>query len=196
VVCEELGQPAQERGVRVVVRTEAGVPRPRPLDRAHGDDRGTQPLRDVVQHPVRVRADPVDLVDEDQRGDAQPMERPHEDAGLRLDALHRGDDEDGAVEHAEGPFHLGDEVRVPGGVDEVDGDVVDGERHDGRPDGDAALPLERQGVGLRAAGIHTADLVDDTGDVEQPLGKGRLTGVDVRQDAQVECGHASCPLCG
>jgi hypothetical protein len=47
-----------------------------------------------------------------------------------LDALHRGDDEDHAVEHGEGPFHLGDEVRVAGCVDQVDLDVVDGEAHD------------------------------------------------------------------
>ena len=33
-----------------------------------------------------------------------------------------------AVEHAQHPFHLGDEVRVAGRVDQVDGDVADRER--------------------------------------------------------------------
>ncbi len=36
-------------------------------------------------------------------------------------------------------------------------------------------------AGLRRALIDAADLVDDTGGVEQPLGQGRLTGVYMRQ---------------
>jgi hypothetical protein len=32
-----------------------------------------------------------------------------------------------------------------------------------------------------------ADLVDDSGRVEQPLGESGLTGVYMRQDSQVEC---------
>ena len=82
------------------------------------------------------------------------------------------------------PFHLGDEVRVAGRVDQVDRDVVDDERHDRGLDRDAALPFERQGIGLGVAVIDAADLVDDTGGVEQPLGEGRLTGVYMRQDPQ------------
>jgi len=37
-------------------------------------------------------------------------------------------------------------------------------------------------------------IVDDAGGVEQPLGQGGLTGVYMRQDAQVERSHdTSCP---
>ena len=58
----------------------------------------------------------------------------------------------------------------------------------------AALPLQRQGVGLGAAVVDPADLVDDPGGVQQPLGEAGLTGVDVRQDPQVQRAHeASCP---
>jgi hypothetical protein len=116
-------------------------------------------------------------------------------AWLRLHALDGGDDQHGAVEHAQHPFHLGDEVRVAGRVDQVDGDVIDDERHHGGLDRDAALPFQRQGVGLGAAVVDAADLVDDAGGVEQPLGQARLTGVYVRQDPQVQRAHeASCPL--
>ena len=107
-------------------------------------------------------------------------------ARLRLHALDGGDHENGAVEHVQHPFHLGDEVRVSRRVDQVDGDVVDDERHDGGLDRDAALSLQRQEVGLRAAVIDAADLVDDTGGVQQPLGESCLTGVYMRQDPQVE----------
>jgi hypothetical protein len=83
---------------------------------------------------------------------------------------------------------------VAGRVDQVDRDVVDDERHDGRLDRNAALPFQRQGIGLGAARIDAADLVDDTGGIEQPLGQARLTGVDMRQNPQVQRSHnASCP---
>ena len=59
-----------------------------------------------------VGAGPVDLVDEDQRRDAEPLEGTEQQRRLRLDALDGGDDEDRAVEHAEDAFDLGDEVGV------------------------------------------------------------------------------------
>ncbi len=50
-------------------------------------------------------------------------------------------------------------------------------------------------AGLRRALIDAADLVDDTGGVEQPLGQGGLTGVYMRQNSKVQSAHkASCPL--
>ena len=60
------------------------------------------------------------------------------------------------------------------------------ERDDGGPDGDTALAFEGEGIGLRAAGIDAADLVDDSGREKQPFGEGGLTCVDVRQDPEVE----------
>jgi hypothetical protein len=83
---------------------------------------------------------------------------------------------------------------VARGVDEVDRDVADDERDDRGLDGDAVPALEGQRVGLRAAVVDAADLVDDARAVEQSLREGGLTGVDVRQDAQVQESHcASCP---
>ncbi len=136
-----------------------------------------------------MRTATVDLVHEQDRGNAQPLERPHQQAGLRLHALDRGDHQHGAVEHVQHPFHLGDEIRVAGRVDQVDRDVIDGERHHGGLDRDAALPFQRQGVGLGTAVIDAADLVDDAGGEEKPLGQARLTGVYMRQNPQVQRAH-------
>jgi hypothetical protein len=137
----------------------------------------------------------VDLVHEYERRNAQASQRPHQYAGLRLDALHGRDDQHGAVEHAQHAFHLGDEIRVAGSVDQVDRDVVDDERHDGGLDRDAALAFQRHRIGLGAAVIDAADLADDTGGIQQPLGQRCLTGVYMRQDSQVQRSHcASCPL--
>jgi hypothetical protein len=130
-------------------------------------------------------------------GGAQPLERAHEHARLRLHAFDGGDHQDRPVEHAQGALDLGDEVRVAGCVDEVDVDVADDERRHRGLDRDPALALERQGVGLRAAVVDAPDLVDDPGGVQQPFGEARLTGVDVRQDSQVQRVHcASCPPSG
>ena len=129
---------------------------------------------------------PVDLVDEQQGGDAQPLQDPHQHPGLPLHAFDRGDDEDRPVEDAEGTLDLGDEVRVAGGVDQVDREVPECERDHGGLDGDAALPLEVEEVGAGAAVVHAADLVDDAGEEQEAFGEAGLTGVDVRQDAEVE----------
>ena len=171
------------RAVRRDARRRVPVPSTAPI----GTIAGRQLGRRFAAAPASAsRAGAVDLVDEDQRRDAQPLQRPHQHPGLRLHALDGGDDQHRAVEHAERPLHLGDEVRVAGGVDQVDRDVADGERDDGGLDGDAALAFERQRVGLGAAGVDAADLVDDPGGVQQPLGQAGLTGVDMRQDPQVE----------
>jgi len=83
---------------------------------------------------------------------------------------------------------------VPGRVDQVDRHVVDDERDDRRLDRYPALALQRQRIGLRAPVIDAADLVDDAGGMQQPLGEAGLTGVYVRQDPQVQVLHgASCP---
>src|SRR5262249_20920035 len=61
-------------------------------------------------------------------------------------------------------------------------------------DRDAALPFQRERIGLGAAVIDAADLVDDPGGMQQPLGQAGLTGVYMRQNPQVERFHeASCP---
>src|SRR5205823_11073773 len=122
-----------------------------------------QSFRDALQDALVLRAATVDLVHEDQRGNAQPLQRPHQHTRLRLHTFDGGDHQHGAVEHAQDAFHLGDEVRVAGRVDQIDGDVIDGERHDGRLDRDAAALLELQRIGLGGAFIDAADLVDHTG---------------------------------
>jgi hypothetical protein len=91
-------------------------------------------------HPAGPRsgAAAVDLVDEEQRRDAQALQRAPQDARLRLDALDRRDHQHCTVEHAQRALHLGHEIRVAERVDQVDGGAPDGERDDGRLDRDPA----------------------------------------------------------
>ena len=136
---EHVDKPGGEAPVGGAVGPEAGAASPQLLDRAHRDDGWGQPRGDAAQHAVVPGAFAVDLVHEDQGGDAQPAQRPHQHDGLRLHALHGRDHEHRAVEHAEHPLDLGDEIRVAGRVYEVDRDAINDERDDGRLDRDAAL---------------------------------------------------------
>jgi hypothetical protein len=175
----EVGDAGDEVGILA-----AAVRRP-----PHRHDRRSEPVADLRQQAVVPRAGPVDLVDEQDRRDAQALQRTHQHPGLRLHTLDGRDDQDGAVEHAEHPFHLGDEVRVAGRVDQVDRRVPDRERHDSRLDGDAAPALQLERVGLGAAGVDAADLVDDPRVVQEPLGQAGLTGVDMGQNSEIEQSH-------
>jgi hypothetical protein len=119
---------------------------------------------------------------------------PHERGGA-VQPVGGGDHEQGRVGRPQARPELAHVVRVPGRVDQVDGRVADRERDDGRPDRDAAPPLERERVGLRRATVDAADRVDHAGRVEQPLRESCLTGVYMRQDPEVQgsASHASVP---
>ena len=159
--------------------------------RPRRQDPRRQPSLHLGHDTVHVCPRAVDLVDEDQGRDVDPLQRAEQQRRLRLDALHRRDDEDRPVQDAKDAFDLGDEVGVAGRVDEVDREVAQEERGDRGPDGDAAFAFEIERVGLGRAGVDAADLVDGAGGEEEALGESGLTGVDVGEDAEVERAHGT-----
>jgi hypothetical protein len=192
---EQLGQPGRERLVVQAIWLGHGLAAAEAADRSHRDDSRGQQGADIAQHPVVLGTTPVDLVHEDEGGDAQPPQRPHQHAGLGLHPFHGGDDQDGTVQDAQHALYLGDEIGVAGRVDQVDGQVTDRERHHRGLDRDATLALQRERIGLGTAVIDTADLADHSGGVQQPFGQARLAGVNMGHDPQVQHFHgASCPL--
>ena len=184
-----VGREREQGGERAHQLTNAGAR----LGRAeeHRTARA-QPPSDRGNDPIGVGPGAVDLVDEDQRRDPQPAKGAHQHHRLRLHALHRGDDEHRAVEHAQRPVDLGDEVGVARRVDDVDDRVADGERDDGGANRDAAPALEIERVGLGRAVVDPADRVYDAGCVEQPFRQARLTCVDMSQDPKVQRGQGLC----
>ena len=148
----------------------------------------------AARTPFGIGPGPVDLVDEDQGRDVEPLEGAEQQRRLGLDALDRGDDQDRAVEHAEDALDLRDEVGVARRVDEVDREVADQERGDRGPDRDAAFALEVERVGLGGAGVDAADVIDGAGGEEESLGEGGLTGVDVGEDSEIERAHGTSCL--
>ena len=186
VLGQDNGLTLAEGVVLGSVRREGRGPRPEPRGGAHRQDVRGQPAADRLQDTLDVGARAVDLVDEQQGRHPEPLQRPHQDPGLGLDPLDRGQQEHGPVEHAEDALDLGDEVGVARGVDDVDRRVVERERHHGGLDRDAAPALQREAVGPGGAGVDRSRLVDDPREVQEALGEGGLTGVDVGEDAQVE----------
>jgi hypothetical protein len=171
------------RQERLVVLGEGGQDVVGRVDRRHGR---RQALLDLPEHPRRIGAAPVGLVQEEDGRHLEPPQRPHQQRRLRLHALDRRDHEHCTIQHAEHALDLGNEVRVAGSVDQVDPHVPDLERDDRGLDRDPALLLERHRVGLRRTVVDAAEHADHAGLVEKPFGESCLTGVYMRQDPQVE----------
>ena len=161
---------------------EVGLDAPRELD----DERGRAQAADHHLHAaVELGADPVHLVDEADPRHVVLVGLPPDRLGLRLDAGHRVEHRDRAVEHAQRALHLDGEVDVAGGVDDVDRVVQPRRGGRGGRDRDAALLLLRHPVHGGRAIVDLTDLVVDAGVEEDPLGRRRLARVDVRHDPDV-----------
>jgi hypothetical protein len=137
-----------------------------------------------------VRADAVHLVDVTEARHVVLVREAPVGLGLRLDAGDAVEHDDRAVEHAEAAVHFDREVDVSGGVDQVDLIALPLGRHGSALNRDATLPLLLQvvggGAGLAVLGVvHLDDLVLLAGVVEHPFGGRGLTGIDVRDDADI-----------
>ena len=157
-------------------------------DRQLDDERSrTKLLLDGAHRVVEVGTELVHLVDEaDARNAVLVGLTPH---GLRL-GLHTllaVEHCDGAVEHAKRTLHLGGEVHVARGVNDVDLELLVRimslavPEAGGRSglDGDAAFLLLSHEVHRRSTLVGFADLVVLTGVEQNTLGSGGLAGIDV-----------------
>ncbi len=106
-----------------------------------------------------VRADAIHLVDVDHPGDAVLVRLAPHGLGLGLNAGHRVEDGDRAVEHAQRALDFDGEVHVARRVDDVDPAVAPEAGGGGGGDGDPALLLLHHPVHRRGAFVHLADLV-------------------------------------
>ena len=154
----------------------------RDLDR-HGVR--AEALLDRLDPAPEVGAGPIELVDEAEARHAVAIGLSPDRLGLRLDTGHAVEDDDRAIEHAKAALDLDREVHVPGRIDDVDTMVAPERGRRGRGDGDAPLLLLGHPVHRRGALVDLADLVDLLRVEEDPLGHGRLAGVDMRDDSDV-----------
>ena len=146
---------------------------------------GVQPVDHHLNAAHEVGANAIHLVDKSDARDPVLVGLPPNRLGLRLYTRHRAEQGDGPVEHAQGALHLHSEVHVPGRVYYVDAMIEPFARCSRRSDGDAPLLLLGHPVHHRGTVVHFADLVGTAGVIEDALGRGRLTGIDVGHDADI-----------
>ena len=97
---------------------------------------------DLVQHFLRARIGPVDLVDDDDRRQPALERLAQHEPRLRQRPFRRVDEQHHAVDHRQRALHLAAEVGVARRVDDVDQHVVVVDGGVLRENRDAALALE------------------------------------------------------
>ena len=103
---------------------EPGVFRADAPRRTHRENIRVESLRDCLAHSSVIRSDPIDLVHEHDRWHTQPAQGTKQQQRLCLDPFDRRHDQNGTVEHPEGAFDLGNEIRVTRRVNEIDRHTV------------------------------------------------------------------------
>jgi hypothetical protein len=140
-------------------------------------------LEDLVIHFRRLGVVAVDLVDDDH--DLQPVGESlaEHETGLRLRAVIGVDDEEHAVDHAEGALDLAAEVGVAGGVENVDDLVLPVDGGVLGLDRDALFAFEIHGV--HGAFLHLLVGAVDPALLEELVDEGGFAVVDVGDDGDV-----------
>jgi hypothetical protein len=163
----------------------------RPLDRHR---RRAEPLAHGVEVHLKIGAHLVHLVDERDARHLVTIGLPPHGLALRLHAVTAIEYGDRAVEHAQAALDLDREIDVAGRIDDVDAMLLAFERAVARRpeavrrragDGDAALLLLHHPVHRGSALVNFTELVANPRVKQDALGTRRLTGIDVRHDADV-----------
>ena len=138
---------------------------------------------DLVEDLLRARVGAVDLVDDEDGGQARLQGLAQHVAGLGQRAFGGVDEEQDAVDHLQRALHLAPEVAVAGGVDDVDLGAAPAHRGVLGQDGDPALALEvgrvEDPLGHFLVGAEGAALP------EHGVDESRLAVVDVGDDGDV-----------
>ena len=138
---------------------------------------------DLVQHFLRARIGPVDLVDDDDRRQPALERLAQHEARLRQRPFRRVDEQHHPVDHRQRALDLAAEVGVAGRVDDVDQQVAVVNGGVLRENRDAALALEL-GVVHRALGDPLVR-AERAALVQQRVDERRLAVVDVGDDGDV-----------
>jgi hypothetical protein len=143
----------------------------------------------LVHHVVDPGVGPVGLVDHQHHRQPRLQCLAQHEPGLRQRSLGGIDQQHHAVHHHQRPLHLAAEVRVPGGVDDVDDQLPRSisrlPMHGGvlGQDGDALLPLQVPGV-HHPIGVRRT-FPEGTRLPEHRVHQRRLSMIDVGDDGDV-----------
>ena len=140
-------------------------------------------LERLVDDPLRPRAGTIDLVDDDDRRQAELQRLQRHESRLRHRPLDRVDEQQHAVDHPQHALDLAAEIGVARRVDDVDVRVAVADRAVLGEDRDPALALEV--VGVHHAFGDVLVLRERAGLDQQLVDERRLAVVDVGDDRDV-----------
>ena len=149
---------------------------------------------DLVEHLGGTRIRPIDLVDDDDDGQAAGEGLAEHEPGLRQGAFGGIHQEDGAVHHRKGALDLAAEIGVARGVQDVDLHALPDDRAVLRGNGDPALALEVHAV--HEAFLGFLSFAEHAGLLEHGVDERGLAVVDVRDDRDVADERVRCVFMG
>jgi hypothetical protein len=138
---------------------------------------------DAFQRLVRLGVLTVDLVDDDDRLEAELQSLRQNEFRLRHDRFRRIHQQHHAIDHRQDALHLAAEIGVAGRVHDVDAVVVPIDAGAFGQNGDAALAF--QIVGIHRALFHVLIVADGAGLFQQLVHQRRFAVVDVGNNGDV-----------
>ena len=144
-----------------------------------------KPAVDGLDSVIEVRPQPVHLVDKYQSRHFVAIGLPPHRLRLWLDAGHRFENHDTAIENPQAAFHFGSEVDVAGRVYDVDPVAIPLCGRGGGTDSDSAFTLQVHEIHDRRAFVDVADLVRLAGEEEHAFRDGGLPSVNMCNKADI-----------
>ena len=132
---------------------------------------------------VGAAVGPVDFVDYDEQCEAALECFLEDEASLGAGAFEGVDEQQGTVCHFEDSFDFTAEVRVSGGVDDIDADAVPHHGDVFGEDGDAAFAFEV--VGIQQTGLHLLVFSKDAALFDEAVDQRGFAVVDVSDDGDI-----------
>ena len=157
-----------------------------------GRAEGVEQIEDRFVHGPGPGIGAIHLADRDDRSQAEPECLVHDELGLRHRALGRVHQDEHAVDHAEHPFDLAAEVRVAGGVDDIDAHAAPVDRGALGQDRDAAFAFELAAV--QGALLHRLVRPHGAALAQESVDESRLAVIDMGDDGDVAQVHGCAVL--
>ena len=164
-----LDEPIQQRLVPLGHGFDGGIIHLHAVKAPKVRNVGGQQAAHGVEARDKVRVHPVALVHENQHRHIVALQQAPDGLRVALHALYAADDQHGEVQHRQHALHLGGEVRVAGGVQQIVSIFAQLHHRLVGEHGDAPLPLHGMQVEEGVAVIHAAQAADCAAAVEDLL---------------------------
>ena len=144
---------------------------------------GELPLQ-LLQNKRAVSARLIHLVHKNKSGDAVPFQQAPQRFGVGLHAVRPADNEHRVVQHRQRPLHLRAKVSVPGGIQQCQGSMGQGQPCLLGKDGDPPAALQGMGVQESISMVYPPGLPQRPGPHQHSFGQGGLAAVHMGHQPQ------------